>query len=68
MLPGAELHTPYGMTEALPVADISLAEIEAAGPGNGVCVGHPLPGVEVAAQPAGRRRRGDRRTQHDSRG
>ena len=25
-------------------------------PGDGVCVGRPLPGVEVAAQPAGRRR------------
>ena len=33
MLPNAELHTPYGMTEALPVTDISLPEIEAAGPG-----------------------------------
>ena len=29
LLPGAELHTPYGMTEALPVTDITLAEIEA---------------------------------------
>ena len=27
------LHTPYGMTEVLPVTDISLAEIDAAGPG-----------------------------------
>ena len=45
MLPNAELHTPYGMTEALPVTDISLAQIEAAGVGNGVCVGQPLPGV-----------------------
>jgi acyl-coenzyme A synthetase/AMP-(fatty) acid ligase len=32
----------------LPVADISLGEIEAIGPGNGVCVGHPIPGAEVA--------------------
>ena len=56
LLPDAELHTPYGMTEALPVADISLAEIEEAGAGNGVCVGRPLPGVEVAAEPAGGRR------------
>jgi len=47
ILPAAELHTPYGMTEALPVCDISLPELEAAGPGNGVCVGHPLPGVQV---------------------
>jgi olefin beta-lactone synthetase len=44
-------HTPYGMTECLPVADIDLATIEAVGPGNGVCVGHPVPGVEVAISP-----------------
>ena len=48
LLPAAELHTPYGMTEALPVTDISLAQIEAAGAGNGVCVGPALAGVEVA--------------------
>jgi len=56
LLPNAELHTPYGMTEALPVADITRAEIEAAGPGNGVCVGRPLPGVTVrisALDPSG---------------
>jgi acyl-coenzyme A synthetase/AMP-(fatty) acid ligase/pimeloyl-ACP methyl ester carboxylesterase len=47
LTPAAELHTPYGMTEALPVADVSLTEIEAAGPGNGVCVGYALPGVTV---------------------
>ena len=41
-------HTPYGMTEALPVTDISLAEIEAGRRrATGVCVGRPLPGVEV---------------------
>ncbi|MFA9444552.1 alpha/beta fold hydrolase [Egicoccus sp. AB-alg6-2] len=51
LLPSAEAHTPYGMTEALPVADISLAGIEAAGDGNGVCVGTPLAGVEVAVAP-----------------
>ena len=53
-VPNAELHTPYGMTEALPVADIDLAEIEAAGPGNGVCVGRPVPGVEVRLSPLDR--------------
>ncbi len=47
LLPAAELHTPYGMTEALPVADIALPEIEAVGRGAGVCVGRPLPGVQV---------------------
>ncbi len=51
LLPEAELHTPYGMTEALPVADISLAQIEAAGSGNGVCVGRPLAGVTVRFSP-----------------
>ena len=51
VLPGAELHTPYGMTEVLPVSDIALPEIEAAGPGNGVCVGRPRPGVEVRLSP-----------------
>jgi olefin beta-lactone synthetase len=39
----------------LPVADIELADIEATlaavGPGRGVCVGHPVPGVEVAISP-----------------
>jgi olefin beta-lactone synthetase len=52
IMPNAEAHTPYGMTEVLPVADIELADIEATlaavGPGRGVCVGHPVPGVEVA--------------------
>lgn len=51
VLPSAELHTPYGMTEVLPVCDISLPELEAAGCGNGVCVGRPLPGVEVRISP-----------------
>lgn len=48
VLPQAEAHTPYGMTEALPVTDISLAEIDAAGTGDGVCVGAALAGVELA--------------------
>ena len=30
LLPHASLHTPYGMTEALPVTDISLEQIQAA--------------------------------------
>ena len=51
IVPAATLHTPYGMTEVLPVADITLPEIEAAGPGNGVCVGRPVPGVEIALAP-----------------
>lgn len=51
ILPGADFHTPYGMTEVLPVTDVSLTEIDAAGPGNGVCVGRPLAGVTVAVSP-----------------
>jgi acyl-coenzyme A synthetase/AMP-(fatty) acid ligase/pimeloyl-ACP methyl ester carboxylesterase len=51
LLPAAELHTPYGMTEALPVTDISLGQIEEAGAGNGVCVGRPLPGVQLRLAP-----------------
>ncbi len=54
----AELHTPYGMTECLPVADIELHEISAAvddehaadGVG-GVCVGVPVEGVSVMIAP-----------------
>jgi acyl-coenzyme A synthetase/AMP-(fatty) acid ligase/pimeloyl-ACP methyl ester carboxylesterase len=48
LMPNAELHTPYGMTEVLPVCDITLTEIEAAGSGNGVCVGRPLDEVKIA--------------------
>lgn len=51
LMPNAEAHTPYGMTEVLPVADITLAGIEEAGSGDGVCVGLPVPGVEVAISP-----------------
>jgi len=51
VLPHAAAHTPYGMTEALPVTDIALDGIDAAGPGDGVCVGRPLPGVDVAVSP-----------------
>ncbi|MGY1698225.1 alpha/beta fold hydrolase [Geodermatophilus sp. SYSU D00766] len=51
VLPAAEAHTPYGMTEALPVTDVSLGEIERAGDGEGVCVGRPVAGVEVRVSP-----------------
>ncbi|HUS41776.1 MAG TPA: alpha/beta fold hydrolase [Ilumatobacteraceae bacterium] len=47
---GASLHTPYGMTEVLPVADIDLDAIELAerdDPRGGVCVGRPVAGAEV---------------------
>ncbi len=47
LCPHAALHTPYGMTEILPVADISLAQRTAVGGGRGVCVGRPVPGCDV---------------------
>jgi len=47
LMPGADAHTPYGMTEVLPVADIDLAGLDAAGPGEGICVGLPVPGAVV---------------------
>ncbi|WP_159734350.1 alpha/beta fold hydrolase [Arthrobacter sp. 9V] len=61
LMPQASLHTPYGMTEALPVTDISFEEIRAAGAdavagsvlgaGNGVCVGTPVHGARLAISP-----------------
>jgi acyl-CoA synthetase (AMP-forming)/AMP-acid ligase II/pimeloyl-ACP methyl ester carboxylesterase len=53
LFPEARAHTPYGMTEVLPVADISLDEIVAAetSGGDGVCVGHPLRSVDVLIDP-----------------
>jgi acyl-coenzyme A synthetase/AMP-(fatty) acid ligase/pimeloyl-ACP methyl ester carboxylesterase len=47
LCPNAEARTPYGMTEVLPVADVTVQEIDAAGPGDGVLVGRPVPGVRV---------------------
>ena len=47
LCPNAALHTPYGMTEVLPVADISLAQRLDVGDGRGVCVGQPAPGCAV---------------------
>lgn len=46
LCPEAALHTPYGMTEVLPVADISLAQRSAVD-GRGVCVGAPVEGCAV---------------------
>ncbi|GAB6898416.1 alpha/beta fold hydrolase [Kineosporia succinea] len=51
LLPRAELHTPYGMTEALLLTDVDLPELLAAGAGDGVLVGRPLPGVEIRLHP-----------------
>ncbi len=57
LLPEAAFHTPYGMTEALPVTDVSLDQIREAGDGNGVCVGAPVATAQVAVSalaPSGR--------------
>ncbi len=48
----AEIHTPYGATESLPVASIGSREIlgetaDATDEGAGVCVGRPVEGIEV---------------------
>ena len=54
LAPAATLHTPYGMTEVLPVADIELDEItsaELADPDGGVCVGRPVRGAQVRIVP-----------------
>ena len=44
---GAQVHTPYGATEALPVATIGSDELLSL-PETGICVGRPVPGVDVA--------------------
>jgi len=44
---GAQIHTPYGATEALPVTTISSVELLGL-PEPGICVGRPVPGVDVA--------------------
>lgn len=48
LCPQAQVRTPYGMTEVLPVCDVGVEEIDEVGAGPGVLVGRPLPGVEVA--------------------
>jgi olefin beta-lactone synthetase len=54
--PDAEVFTPYGATECLPVASIGGREIlgetrHRTDAGAGVCVGRPVPGVDVAIIP-----------------
>ena len=49
---GAELHTPYGATESLPVASIGSHEVleqtqARTRNGGGSCVGRPAPGMDV---------------------
>ncbi|MBB3156721.1 acyl-coenzyme A synthetase/AMP-(fatty) acid ligase/pimeloyl-ACP methyl ester carboxylesterase [Microbacterium proteolyticum] len=57
LMPNAVAHTPYGMTECLLVADVTLPEIERAAGDRGVCVGRPLGTGQVrisAIDPNGR--------------
>jgi acyl-CoA synthetase (AMP-forming)/AMP-acid ligase II len=47
---GSEIHTPYGATEALPVASIAASEVlgetsQRTSQGGGVCVGRNFPGI-----------------------
>lgn len=54
LAPRASIRTPYGMTEALPVADIDLVGIDLAQRefrGRGVCVGSPVAGAEARIVP-----------------
>jgi len=47
----AEIHAPYGATEALPVTDVTLSELLTipltAGFNHGICQGKPLPGMNL---------------------
>lgn len=50
--PAAEVYTPYGATEALPVASIGGRELTAechprTRQGAGICVGRPVPGITL---------------------
>jgi acyl-CoA synthetase (AMP-forming)/AMP-acid ligase II len=52
LTPGVQLFTPYGATEALPVASIGSAEIlgstrRETDRGAGICVGRPVGGIRV---------------------
>ena len=57
VFPDANVYTPYGMTETLPVTVAHAPELHAAatqddGAGRGVCVGRPLATVDVAIRAA----------------
>ena len=45
-LTGGQLHSPYGATEALPIATISAGEVDSTSV-RGACVGRPLSGISV---------------------
>lgn len=46
LLPNGRLHSPYGATEALPVASVSSNEIDV-GVVRGACVGRPVAGIQL---------------------
>ncbi len=54
--PSAEIHTPYGATESLPIVSIEGHEIteqtwKLTQQGRGTCVGRALPGIDIAILP-----------------
>ncbi len=51
LIPSASIRTPYGMTEALPLSEISLLEILNSVEDQGVLVGKGLPGVDIRIAP-----------------
>ncbi|RII97486.1 hydrolase, partial [Clavibacter michiganensis subsp. insidiosus] len=53
LVPAAEVHTPYGMTEGLLLTDVTLEGIrDAARRGDaGVCVGSPVDPVDIRISP-----------------
>ncbi|MBU6311853.1 MAG: alpha/beta fold hydrolase [Actinomycetales bacterium] len=52
LMPKAEFATPYGMTEALPLTEVTIDELRTA-QGAGVLVGRALSGVDIAIAPLG---------------
>jgi len=51
LMPLADPRSPYGATEVLPATDVSLDDVLAAGPGEGICVGRPIEGAVIAVAP-----------------
>jgi len=56
VLPNGDTYTPYGATEALPIANLSGSEIleqtaEMTMAGKGTCVGRPFPGATIQIIP-----------------
>ena len=56
LAPGAQVHTPYGATEALPVSSIGSNEVlnetgKLTAQGRGICVGQGVDGIEIRIIP-----------------